>query len=143
MALQITRRITFCAGHRLLGHEGRCANLHGHNYAAEITVEAEDGGVDEIGRVVDFKVLKQTIGAWIDTHWDHAFVLWDKDVQALEALQQVEPHRLYVMDVSPTAENMADHLLRVACPEALKGTGVRAVKIVLWETEEACAIAAL
>ena len=33
MKLTCTRRLQFCAGHRVYGHESKCANVHGHNLA--------------------------------------------------------------------------------------------------------------
>jgi hypothetical protein len=38
---------------------------------------------------------------------------------------------------------MAQHLLDTVCPKLLAGTGVRATKVVIWETDYACAEAAL
>ena len=40
MILTVKRRIKFSAGHRLLGHGGKCENLHGHNYCVEFHVAA-------------------------------------------------------------------------------------------------------
>lgn len=137
MPLRIMRRITFCAGHRLLGHDGKCKNLHGHNYVVEFHVVGERQ--DEIGRVIDFKLLKEKCKGWIDEHWDHAFVLWDQDQNALEAVRHCEPHRIYELPYNPTAENMARYLLEVACPQILAGTGATADKIVVWESEESFA----
>ncbi|MFM8407908.1 MAG: 6-pyruvoyl trahydropterin synthase family protein, partial [Pirellulaceae bacterium] len=34
MGLSLMRRISFCAGHRLFGHGGKCEHFHGHNYVA-------------------------------------------------------------------------------------------------------------
>ena len=45
-----TRRLTFCAGHRVLGHESKCAHPHGHNYVVYVTAEAEQ--LDDVGRVM-------------------------------------------------------------------------------------------
>ena len=53
MSLSIMRRFTFCAGHRLVGHEGKCQNLHGHNYTLEVYVTGREQ--DEVGRILDFK----------------------------------------------------------------------------------------
>ena len=50
-----TRRIQFCAGHRVMGHEGKCRNLHGHNYVVFVTAQADE--LDSVGRVIDFSVL--------------------------------------------------------------------------------------
>ena len=61
MNITVMRRIRFCAGHRLLGHEGKCANFHGHSYSVDFYVSplGEDSSrVDDVGRVIDFAELK-------------------------------------------------------------------------------------
>jgi 6-pyruvoyltetrahydropterin/6-carboxytetrahydropterin synthase len=117
-----------------LGHEGKCAVPHGHNYVIEITAEA---GLDSIGRVIDFSVLKSLVGNWIDLYWDHGFIVNKRDQELRDAFELVRgmEHKLFVADWNPTAENMAGHLLDTICPNALKGTKVRVVKVKLWETE--------
>jgi len=134
VALSIMRRFTFCAGHRLLRHEGKCQNLHGHNYVLEVYVTGQQQ--DEIGRILDFKLLKQRVKGWIDEHWDHTFILWSEDENALSAIRSSQPHRIYELDSNPTAENMAIHFLEVVCPQVLEGTGAKAFKVRLWESEE-------
>ena len=131
------RRFTFCAGHRLVGHEGKCRNLHGHNYSLEIYVTGQEQ--DEIGRILDFKKLKQSVNGWIDENWDHTFILWEKDDNGISAIKSSEPHRLYELDSNPTAENMAIHFLHEVCPKILEGSGAKAYKVRLWESEETCA----
>ena len=71
--MRITRKIEFDAGHRVYGHEGKCAHLHGHRYVAEITVQAEE--LDGIGRVIDFGAVKKVMKEWIDMCWDHNTLL--------------------------------------------------------------------
>ncbi|QEG41125.1 6-pyruvoyl trahydropterin synthase family protein [Roseimaritima ulvae] len=137
MSLTVMRRVTFCAGHRLLNHDGKCVNLHGHNYVAEFYVVADQQ--DEVGRVIDFKLLKIRCKGWLDEHWDHAFLLWDKDTEALNAIRQTNPHRIFELPYNPTAENLAKYLLEIACPQMLEGTGARAQRVVIWESEESCA----
>lgn len=73
----ITRRFEWDAAHRVLNHESKCKNLHGHRYSAEVTVSTPE--LDAIGRVVDFGVLKSIIGKWIDDHWDHNILLNSED----------------------------------------------------------------
>lgn len=136
MALSIMRRFTFCAGHRLVGHEGKCRNLHGHNYVLEVHVIGEEQ--DAIGRVLDFKALKNRVNDWLDQNWDHSFVLWKEDQNGLDAIRSSTPHRLYELDTNPTAENMALHFLHEICPVILEGTGASAFKVRLWESEETC-----
>jgi 6-pyruvoyltetrahydropterin/6-carboxytetrahydropterin synthase len=131
-----TRRVQFCAGHRIPQHESKCRNLHGHNYVALLTAVGVDKNLDELGRVVDFSVLKDCLGGWVDQNWDHGFVLSVADMQGRAALEAFGPEqKLYLLDRIPTAENMARHLLDVVGPDVLRGTGVRLVKVVLWETE--------
>jgi 6-pyruvoyltetrahydropterin/6-carboxytetrahydropterin synthase len=139
-SVTIMKRITFCAGHRLLNHGGKCENLHGHNYVIEIFVTGDR--TDEIGRLVDFSIINRLFKAWIDEHWDHSMLFWDVDSVAIEAVQSVQPHRIYRMPCNPTAENMARYLLERVGPELLRQVAdyqLRVSKVVLWETETSCA----
>ncbi len=128
--MRCTRRIQFCAGHRVLGHEGKCRNIHGHNYVAFITAEAE---LDSIGRVVDFSVLKERIGGWIDEEWDHKFIAYADDAFVVECLQNMQ-QPVFLLPANPTAENMAAYLLAHGAV-LMAGTGVRIVSVRIWETE--------
>ncbi len=141
MSLTIMRRIRFSAGHRLHRHGGKCEFFHGHNYLAEFYVTGDE--TDDVGRVIDFAELKRKFKGWIDEHWDHGFVLSRKDENGIAAAEMVEPSKYYLLPYNPTAENMARYLLEEICPRLLEGTGVLATKVVIWETEEACAEAAL
>ncbi|NLF71179.1 MAG: 6-carboxytetrahydropterin synthase [Candidatus Anammoximicrobium sp.] len=141
MTLTIMRRITFCAGHRLHRHEGKCQYFHGHNYVAEFYVSGEE--TDAVGRVIDFAVLKNRFKGWIDEHWDHGFLLSQEDENGIAAARLVQPSRVYLLPFNPTAENMARYLLERVCPPLLAGTGVRATKVVIWETPDACAEASV
>ena len=133
MSITCVRRLQFCAGHRVWKHENKCAHLHGHNYVVYFHASAPK--LDELGRVIDFDVLKERLGSWIEEHWDHGFILHRDDQEAVAAVRRVTEQKVALLDSNPTAENMARHLLETVAPEALKGTGVRVVKVVLWETE--------
>lgn len=138
MSISATRRIQFCAGHRVHRHESKCRNLHGHNYVAFFTATAvadAEQPLDELGRVIDFGVLKERLGGWIDRHWDHGFVAWKEDTEALAALDKIDGQKIFLLDSNPTAENMAAHLLHAVGPTVLAHTGVELEKVVLWETE--------
>ncbi len=128
----VYRRFQFCAGHRVYGHESKCAHLHGHNYVAHVWAAA--GRLDGLGRVIDFGVLKDVVGRWIEENWDHGLVLWVNDEEALNASRHVAGQKVYRMATNPTAENMASELLARA--NALLGPlNVRCVRVVLAETE--------
>lgn len=121
----VTREIPFCYGHRLLEYAGKCRYLHGHNGTAVISLEAPE--LDQLGMVVDFSRLKQTLGKWIDDHLDHRMIL-HRDDPALGYLQaQGEP--VFVMDVNPTAESIAKLIFDQA-----KALGFPVVEVKLWET---------
>ncbi|MEM7557952.1 MAG: 6-carboxytetrahydropterin synthase [Planctomycetota bacterium] len=141
MSLTIMRRIKFCAGHRLYQHGGKCEHFHGHNYVADIFVTSEE--VDSVGRVLDFADLKARTKGWIDVNWDHSFLVFEQDQNAIEALEKVQPSKLFKLPYNPTAENMAKYLLEVMCPAVLEGSGARAVRVRIWETEEAYAEASI
>lgn len=132
--IQCSRKIHFCAGHRVLNHESKCANLHGHNYVAWINAEADN--LDSLGRVIDFSVLKEKVGGWIDKHWDHTTILFNHDQELISVSKQMSAYKpVWIAPFNPTAENMAEYLLNAVCPEVLKGTGVIVTEITLYETE--------
>lgn len=132
MKINAVRILKFDAGHRVVNHESKCRTLHGHEYKAHIYAEAD--GLDDLGRVIDFGVIKDVIGSWIDTNWDHTMILFkdDPDLAKIQSCDAVKP--VFVMDKNPTAENMALYLLKEVCPMLLSGTGVVVKKIRLYET---------
>lgn len=121
--------------HRIPRHESKCAAFHGHRYAAEITCEAPR--LDDRGRVIDFSVVKERVGGWIDDKWDHTAILMSGDpdpaIAALAASNAGHGRPVYWMDAPPTAENIAGELASVAS-RLLSDTGVRVVRVRIWET---------
>lgn len=124
--------------HRIPRHESKCAAFHGHRYAAEITcVLVTEAGLDDRGRVVDFGVVKERVGGWIDAHWDHTAILMEGDpdpaIQALAASNAAHGRPVYWMELPPTAETIAAELAEVAS-RLLADTGVTVVRVRVWET---------
>lgn len=130
-----TRRIEWDAMHRIPRHESKCRAFHGHRYAAEITCVAP--ALDPLGRVVDFGVVKDRVGGWVDAHWDHTALLMRDDPDPATAVIAEANARLgrpvYWFSAPPTAENIVAELARVA-GELLADTGVTVVRVRLWET---------
>lgn len=125
----ITRRLEIDAGHRLLNHESKCRNLHGHRYVFEIEMRA--AALDKVGRVVDISVVKERVGGWLDDEWDHGFLVQQGDPVIPFLVEHGMKHA--VLDCPPTAE----HLSRISCLKAnvlLTGTGVQVVGVRLFET---------
>jgi 6-pyruvoyltetrahydropterin/6-carboxytetrahydropterin synthase len=136
------RMFTFAAGHRILGHEGRCKHLHGHTYTAEVTVRALDDSLDDLGRVLDFAAVKGLVGGWIEEYWDHNLILpeadplwqvWEVDKGVFEGRK---PYRMRLGN--PTAEHMARELATVA-NGLLAVAGCRVTHVRIWETPNCCA----
>lgn len=139
--LSINRRLTFCAGHRVYGHETKCQHPHGHNYVVHVTAVAIRE-LDSIGRVIDFSVLKDKLGGWLDANWDHAFIFFKNDKELAQMFTLNRGWKHYVLPSNPTAENMAAYLLETICPDLFKKDKIEVTSIILEETEnclaEAC-----
>jgi 6-pyruvoyltetrahydropterin/6-carboxytetrahydropterin synthase len=137
-----TRRLEFDAAHRVMNHESKCATLHGHRYVIEITAEAEQ--LDSLGRIIDFSVLKAKVGTWMDREWDHTAIIYCEDEQTIQGLHNVPGFKpIFLSEFNPTAENMAEYLLKVICPRELEGTGVRVSRVRVYETPNCYADATL
>jgi 6-pyruvoyltetrahydropterin/6-carboxytetrahydropterin synthase len=77
--IRLTKRVEFCAAHRYVnprwGEEenrrrfGKAANLHGHNYALEVTIQGTPA--PETGMVMDLKALKDLITEAVLDRLDH------------------------------------------------------------------------
>jgi len=133
--LTCTRRLEFDAAHRVFRHESKCASLHGHRYVVEVTCRAPK--LDSVGRIVDFGVIKERLGKWIDDHWDHTTLVSCEDTDLMEwCRNQHEKHGKrapYPFPGEPTAENIAEHLYRIAT-DMLRTSDVSVAKIRVYET---------
>jgi len=108
--MQITRRLEFDAGHRIPNHNSQCRHLHGHRYALEITLSGDiitQEGVSEQGMVMDFSDVKRIAKEQVVNAWDHAFLVYRGDTTVLEFLNKLPDHKTVVLEVVPTAENLA------------------------------------
>ena len=134
--ISATRYHDFSAGHRVYGHESKCAMLHGPNYRITFTVDAPK--LDSVGRVMDFSVIKDLLCEWLEENWDHKFLVWKNDPWAMP-LKELDPHGTVVVDFNPTAENMGEYLIDAIGPKQLAGTGVILSKVVIEETRKCSA----
>lgn len=130
MMYRISKRISFCYGHRLLEHAGKCRHLHGHNATAEIILESEQ--LDAQGMVRDFSDVGRLLREWVEREIDHTMLLHRDD--PFVPVMRAHGERFRVVDFNPTAENLARMLFEVA-----RDAGFPVVEVVLWETETACA----
>jgi len=105
---------SFSAAHNLRGYEGKCENLHGHNWKIEVVISSEK--LDKLGMVIDFKVLKKILGE-IFSEIDHQYL---NDIS-------------YFKEVNPTSENIAC-FIHSGISKRLTGEQLKVEKVCVWET---------
>lgn len=139
MGVTATRYHDFSCGHRVFGHESKCAHLHGHNYRVHFYVDPIFK-LDEVGRVLDFSVISSLLCQWLEESWDHKFLIWEQDPWS-KVLAELNPGGVVILPFNPTAELMANHLLSVIGPMQLMGTAARLVCVKVEETRKCSALA--
>jgi len=82
----------FSSAHQLRGYQGKCENLHGHNYRIEIYARGRE--LDNIGLLVDFVELKAAADDVVQ-YLDH------QNINELSPFDKVQP----------SAENLAKYIL--------------------------------
>ena len=127
---EILKSLTFCYGHRLLEHQGKCAHLHGHNAKVDITLASD--ALDSLGMVMDFSDVKAAVKTWIDDNLDHTMLLC-KDDPMVDVLR-ANNERFFLMDENPTAENIAKMIFQQARLAKLP-----VVSVTLWESDSSYA----
>ncbi len=126
----ITKEVYFCYGHRLMNHQGKCRNLHGHSVKAAISIQQPTLNAD--GMVCDFSDIRDCVEAFIENHLDHNFLLHEDDpiIPALIANNE----RYLAIKNHPTAEVISKMIY-----DYIKAAGFKVVNVTLWETASASA----
>ena len=112
---------TFAAAHRLRGYQGKCEQLHGHNYRVRLVVAGEQ--LDEVGLLQDFTVLKRVLRGVVDK-LDHQY------------LNELPPFD----KMNPSAENLARFIHDETAKQLAGQLGEASLAgVTVWETETASA----
>lgn len=137
----VTKEYTFDSSHQLVGHDGKCANLHGHTYRVEVALKdtvirdedllSKNGA--KSGFVMDFTDLKKIVKTGLIDKLDHAF-LAKGDEPVLETLKATGS-KLVVLGFRTTCENMAMYMVHWMRKHDLPVHYVR-----VWETPTGSAI---
>ena len=122
---RIVKRLDFCYGHRLMDYDGKCARPHGHNGRLEI--EIVGAALDRRGMLYDFGDVKRRLMDFVDQRLDHRMLL-RRDDPLVAALASVGED-VFIMDVNPTAENIA----KLICLEG-RNRDLPVAAVRLWET---------
>ncbi len=132
--IRITKRFTFEMAHALHGHDGACANIHGHSYILEVTLlgfPLHVPGHPKDGMVMDFADLKAVVKREVLDRYDHALLISERDAANLS--QANGPlGALRVVPWQPSCENMVVDIagrLKPCLPARVELLGLR-----LWET---------
>lgn len=126
----------FDSAHFLGGYEGKCSNIHGHRWTAEIEVgsDALEMGGKNRGMIVDFSKLKDDLNA-IAEALDHCLIVEIGSLKrkTLDALHE-ENFKVVEVMFRPTAENFAKFFY-----EEMTGKGYKVIKATVYETPKNCA----
>lgn len=106
---------TFSAAHLLRNYNGKCEQLHGHNY--KVTVAARASSPSASGMVMDFCELKRAANAVVD-RLDHRF------------LNELSPFD----EIEPSAENLAHYLFQEIATE-LSDDAKLLHRVSVWESD--------
>jgi 6-pyruvoyltetrahydropterin/6-carboxytetrahydropterin synthase len=137
--MRITRKLEFDAGHRIPDHASQCRHLHGHRYTLEVSLSGhvvDAAGQAINGMVMDFAEVKAIAKAAVVDHWDHAFLVYRGDRLVADFLETLPGHKTVVLDVVPTAENLARLAFRILDPlyRDTYGNQLRLERVRLYET---------
>ncbi|MBU2540662.1 MAG: 6-carboxytetrahydropterin synthase QueD [Candidatus Omnitrophica bacterium] len=105
----------FSAAHNLRQYQGKCENIHGHNFKVKITLGANS--LDKTGMVYDFHYVKEVLK------------------KTLKVLDHSHLNKLpYFGRVNPTSENIAKFIFNKLKAKINKRTR-KLIKVTVWETE--------
>lgn len=116
---EVTVDMDFSAAHNLRGYRGKCETLHGHNWKVRVAVESKK--LDQVGMVVDFKIVKEYLRSILDL-LDHKY------------LNQIS----YFKKINPTSENIS-RLIYLKMQERLKKNSLDISFVTVWETDNSFA----
>lgn len=114
---RLTVRSDFAASHALRHYQGKCENMHGHNFSVEATVQG-DILTENTEFLVDFSLLKKDLKRVLE-HVDH------KDLNTTPPFDKI----------NPTSENLSRFLFQKYAP-LVKEHGARLYSLTVGETHE-------
>ena len=139
--ISVCRKFEFCYGHRLYEHKGKCANIHGHNAVVMCYIKKFDDlkpSLNSEGMVIDFCIVKERLGEWINKNWDHKFLFYEKD--NFIDVSYFPPDSVFPCSFNPTAENLAEYLRKKVCSILFNDLGIEVYRIDFYETSSCFAI---
>ena len=139
--IRITKDFRFETGHALHGYDGKCKNIHGHNFKLSVTVTGSpitDKSHPKYGMVIDFSDLKKIINEEIINVYDHATV-FNKNTPHIEEANflSTRGHKILEADFQPTSEMMVLNFAKIIASKLPDNIKLHSLK--LQETDTSCA----
>ena len=110
----LAKIVTFAAAHRLLNYEGKCSNLHGHDWKAIFKFKVDKDNLDKSGISVDFGKLKPLLEEVVPDHDDVNRWLYIVKMGGDQGYETIPVPIQFSTNMSPSAENIALALARKA-----------------------------
>lgn len=139
--IRITKDFRFETGHALYGYDGKCKNIHGHNFKLSVTVTGSpitDKSHSKYGMVIDFSDLKKIINEEIIDAYDHATV-FNKNTPHIEEADFLSSrgHKILEVDFQPTSEMIVLNFAKIIASKLPDNIKLHSLK--LQETDSSCA----
>jgi 6-pyruvoyltetrahydropterin/6-carboxytetrahydropterin synthase len=110
---------SFAAAHRIEDYNGKCEDLHGHNFLVEVLFAGEKLGKG--GMLVDFAILKNYLKDVLDS-LDHKYI---NDLP-------------FFKERASSSEYLAIYIFN-GMKKLIEGIGVTVKEVKVWESEKAYA----
>ena len=145
MVTRIRRYVETDTGHRVPNHKSKCRHMHGHRYRFEAEIEGDVvdvSGVSEEGMLMDFSDISMILEKYIHDVVDHAFIVYEGDIEAVEALSIIKGQKTLEVPFVPTAENLAKWAFEQVDPhiKTSYGNRIRLLAFHVRETPKSWAI---
>ena len=116
---ELSVEVSFAAAHQLRGYQGKCENMHGHNWRVQVSVIAQE--LNAIDIAIDFHDLKR-MAREVIAPLDHAY------------LNDLFPFT----EKNPSSENMAKWIFD-SLKKKITEENVRVSAVTVWESDTASA----
>lgn len=110
----------FSAAHKLLGYQGACQNLHGHNWKVKVAIDCQR--TDKIGMTIDYGIVKEKMNEVLKK-LDHKY------------LNEIADFRYQ----NPTSENIA-HFFFSEMKELINSENCQLAQVEIWESDNTSVI---
>lgn len=110
----------FSAAHKLLDYEGKCKNLHGHNWKVRIGIECKK--TDKAGLTIDFTEVKAYLKKILE-QLDHSLL---NDLEIFE-------------NINPTSENISKYIYK-ELEARIDKKDCKISDVEIWESERSSMI---